>query len=169
MKELTMRTNVSPFRTLSLLTLAVAVGACSSDKAAEEENPDAEACEHLAEGPGVDVAAAATSSAMAPPVAGDHKRYDVTLGDVAGGKGGFVTFAAAAAGEFIFYTSEPVQLTVKDPAGADVKAEKTATSIPECTGIKGRHVYDLVVGTHILEVRAAAGKVSVIVEAGHTH
>jgi hypothetical protein len=134
-----------------------------------EENPNAEACEHLQEADApVAITAAATSSPTAPAVRADHARYDVTTVAVAGGKGGYLTFASAAAGDYIFFASAPVQLTVKNPAGADIAAESSATSIPECSEVKGRYVYPLQVGTHILGISTSADEVSFVVE-GHAH
>jgi hypothetical protein len=140
------------------------------DDPSEEENPNAEACEHIeAADTAIGLTAAATASASAPEIRADHTRYDVTTVPVAGGKGGYVTFAAAEAGDYIFFTGTPVQLTVRNPAGADVAAESSAASIPECTQVKGRHVYPLQVGTHVIGITTTADKVSFVVEGSDEH
>jgi hypothetical protein len=142
---------------------------CGDDHA-EEENPNAEACEHIAAADkAVALTAAATASPSAPEIRADHKRYDVTTVSVAGGKGGYLTFAAAEAGDYIFFTGTPVQLTVKNPAGADVAAESSSASIPECTQVKGRHVYPLQVGTHVIGITTTADEVRFVVEGSHEH
>ena len=152
---------------LAALAFTTFPASCSDDHT--EENPNAEACEHIrAAGGPVGVTAAATSSATAPELKADHKRYDVTMGTLAGGKGGFLTFAAAEAGDHIFFTDAPVQLTVKSPSGADIAAESSAASIAECTEVKGRHVYPLQVGTHVIGVTTTADRVGFVVE-GHAH
>lgn len=155
-------------RLLCLFSLVATVAAgCGGDKPAEQENPNAEACEHLEMGPAVALTAAATSSASAPKLADDHKRYDVSMVDVTGGKGGHLSFAAAEAGEYIFFTSAPVTLQVKTSAMVDVAVESSTATIPECTAVKGRHVYDLQVGTHLIGIAPGApDKVSFVVEHG---
>jgi len=165
-----MRTTSLTLRTLCILALASAPLGCGSNDEQGHENPNQEACEHLEMGPMVAVTAAGASSATAPKINNDHQRYDVSLVDLAGSKGGFVTFAAAEAGEFILYTSAPVQLEVKSSAGATVMAESSLPSIPECTLVKGRSVYDLTVGTYVIGISgASADKVSFVVEESHVH
>ena len=62
---------------------------------------DVEACEHIAEA-GTAVTATA-SAATASSLSDDHKRNEVTLVDVTGGKGGFAKFEADEEGDFFFY------------------------------------------------------------------
>ena len=163
-----MRTTSLTLRTLCILTLATAPLGCGDEHT--HENPNEEACEHLEMGPAVAITATAVSSAMAPPINNDHKRYDVTLADLAGMKSGFVTFAAAKAGEYIFYTGAPVQLDVKSSAGTSVMVESSMPSVPECMLVKGRHVYDLAVGTYLIGITGATtDKVSFVVEASEAH
>jgi hypothetical protein len=168
-----MRTNcltLLTLRTLCILALATAPLACKSEDEHEHENPNEEACEHLEMGPMVALTAAATSGATAPKINNDHQRYDVTLVDVAGAKGGFVTFAAGTAGDYIIYTSVPAQLEVKSTAGASVMVESAMTSVTECTLVKGRNVYDLAVGTYVIGIGGvSADMVSFVVEASEAH
>jgi hypothetical protein len=113
----------------------------------EEENVDVEGCEHLQEGPSTAVTATA-ATAGAPAVKDDHRRYDVTLVDVTGGKGGSVTFAAAEEGDYVLFTSADVPVAVTNANGQTVAIEASAKSSPECTEIKGRHTIPMKVGTH---------------------
>ena len=157
-------------RMLTILMLATAAIGCGHDDDHEHENPNEEACEHFEKGPPAAVTAAASSSADAPKINNDHKRYDVKLVDVGGGKGGFVAFAAGKAGDYIFFTDAPVQLSVKSSTMADVPVEKSDAMIAECMAVKGRHVFPLQVGTYVIGIGGAAGeKVSFVVEAAEAH
>jgi len=165
----TMRATTKLTATLAAV-LAMSVAGCGDD-APEHENPNAEACEHFEMGPPVAVIAAATATASAPKIDNNHMRYDVTLTTTAGGKGGFVTFAPAKAGDYIIFTNAPVQLSVKNSAMTEVTAESSATSITECTTVKGRYVYPLQVGTYVVGVTATSGDMVsfVVEEAEHEH
>jgi hypothetical protein len=131
----------------AVLLSAGLIFGCGDDE--EEENIDVEGCEHLQEGPSTAVTATA-ATAGAPAVKDDHRRYDVTLVDVTGGKGGSVTFAAAAEGDYVLFTSADVQVAIKDANGQAVGIEASAKSSTECTEIKGRHTIPMKVGTHTL-------------------
>jgi hypothetical protein len=157
----------APLRSALGLAFALSVG-CGDEHG--QENPNEEACEHLKEGPSAPVTAAAMAGASAPRIANDHQRYDITLPPAAGSFSGFVSFAAAAAGDYIFYTNAGVPLKVTSSANADVAAESTASTITECTEVKGRTVYPLQVGTYTIGLGpASSDKVSVVVEADHGH
>jgi hypothetical protein len=133
----------------------------------EEESVDVEGCEHLKEGPATAVTATATATG-APAVKADHSRYDVTLVDVTGGKGGTVTFAATEEGDYVLFTGTAVQVSVKDANGAAVGIEASATSSAECTEIKGRHTIPMKVGTHTLTFGPTPqATVSIVIEADH--
>jgi hypothetical protein len=167
---MSMRTTPNIQQTLCILALVTAPLGCGDKHEHVHENPNEEACEHLEMGPPVTLTAAASSSATAPKIDDDHKRYDVSLVDVAGAKGGFVTFAAGEAGEYIVYTDAPVQLDVKSSAGAGVAVESSMASVSECALVKGRHVYDLAVGTYVIGISGApTDKVSFVVEASDAH
>jgi hypothetical protein len=139
----------------------------------EEGTPDAEACEHLAEGPSAAVTASDTAAATAPAISNDHKRYDIALvDDMNGEKVGVVTFAPDEAADFLFFLSADVPLAIEDGSGAAVAIEDKQTSIPECTDVKARHQVELDVGTYYLRVGPTAeASVNVVVEeaGGHQH
>jgi hypothetical protein len=142
-----------------LLSTALLVG-CGD----EEENVDVEGCEHLQKGPASSVNATATATG-APEVKSDHRRYDITLTDVTGGKGGVVSFAVAEAADYVIFTSADVPVAVKDANGQTVAIEQSAKSSSECTEIKGRHTVPMAVGTHTLTFGpTTATSVSIVIE-----
>lgn len=158
---------------LSSFALAACDGGADPVPLPEEENINAEGCEHLAEGPSAAVTAAATVEATAPAISNDHKRYDVALADDTNGeKVGVVTFAPGEAADFVFFLSADVPLAIEDAAGAAVAVEDKQTSIPECTEVKARHQVELDVGTYYLRFGPTAeASVNVVVEeaGGHEH
>ena len=153
------------FSTL-LLSSALLV-ACGDEEA--EETADTEACEHLKEGPASAVTAAATGAG--PAVSNDHRRYDIALVDVTGGKGGSVSFAAAEGIDYILFTGADVPVTVKNSGGTAVNPEASVKSSTECTEIKGRHTFPLSVGTYTLTFgpTTLTSVQLVIEEAGNDH
>jgi hypothetical protein len=155
--------SVSVLSSLLLLT-----SACGEDEVAEE-NPDVEGCEHLEEGPAT--AITASTGASAPAVDDDHRRYDVTLVDVAGGKGGSVTFASSEAGDFVLFLGENVPVVVEDAAGSVVEFESSSAGSATCSAIKARHQLELGVGTYSLRFGpSSVGAVSLVLEpAAHAH
>jgi hypothetical protein len=136
----------------------------------EEETADTEGCEHLQGGPTTPVTATAGTTG-APAVSNDHRRYDITLTDVTGGKGGSVSFAAAEAIDYILFTSADVPVIVKDSGGMTVTPEASVKSSSACTEIKGRHTIPLSVGTYTLTFGpTTATTVSLVIEeSGNDH
>ncbi|MDQ3264204.1 MAG: hypothetical protein M3Y59_11165 [Myxococcota bacterium] len=112
--------------------------------------PEDEACEHLAEGPSTPVTA--VTEGDGPLIADDHRRYDVTLVPTSGGNGGRVRFAADEAGDFIFFTSVVVPITLTDAAGNAVEVEQTLIGSEVCSEIAARIIVPLGVGTYHLEL-----------------
>ncbi|RKH50601.1 hypothetical protein [Corallococcus llansteffanensis] len=150
-----------------LLSTALLVVGCGDD-AEEEASGDEEGCEHLQEGPAVNVTAAATGTG--PAVSNNHTRYDIALVDVAGGKGGAVSFAVSEATDYVLFTNAPVPVKVTNGSGATVEFEESATSSELCTDIKGRHVVPLTVGTHTLTFGPSTlSSVSLVIEEGGEH
>lgn len=140
------------FVSASAFAVAALIAGCQGH---DEEEPghadaDVEACGHMKGGPAAPLTAAAAFSATAPAVSNDHKRYDLTLAGTAGARVGFVSFAVARAAEYIVYTGAPVKLALKTAAMTEVAAESSASSVAACTEVKGRHAFDLGVGTYVL-------------------
>lgn len=133
-----------------------------------EEHVDAEGCEHLREGPSIAVSAAATGSG-APAIDADHNRYDVTLSAVSGGLGGFVSYAAPEATDYLFFLGAAVPVQFLDAANVVIALEEEATGSTACTEIKGRYLVPLQVGTYTLRLGPTAQtSVAIVVEeAGH--
>jgi hypothetical protein len=107
----------------------------------------------------------------APAVAANHTRYDVTLVDVSGGKGGVVTFASSKATDFAFFMNADVPLKLVDASGTEARAESTSTSSAACMEIKRKHVVPLKVGTYAVTFGpTTVDKVGVVIEeAEHDH
>ncbi|QSQ27426.1 hypothetical protein JY651_22030 [Pyxidicoccus parkwayensis] len=155
-----------------LMSTALLTSACGDDEKDEAENVDVEGCEHLQKGPGV--AVTATTSGTAPSVSNDHRRYDISLADGTGGRTGSVSFAAAEATDYVFFTSADVPLVVRNSSGAVVAIEESTSSSAQCADIKGRHVVPLTVGTHTLTFGpTSTATVSLVIEEasheGHDH
>ncbi|GMU07841.1 hypothetical protein [Corallococcus caeni] len=151
---------------LLLSTALLAVGCGGDDE--EEAHVDEEGCEHLQKGPAVSVTAA--TSGNGPAVSNDHKRYDIALVDVAGGKGGAVSFAVSEATDYVLYASAPVPVKVTNGSGAAVEFEESATSSSLCTDIQGRYVVPLTVGTHTLTFGPSTlSSVSLVIEESGEH
>jgi hypothetical protein len=136
----------------------------------DEESADVEGCEHLKDGPASTVNAIAATTG-APEVKADHRRYDITLVDVTGGKGGTVSFAAAEAIDYVIFASADVPVAIKNASGATVAIEETVKSSTECAEIKARHTVPMTVGTHTITFGpTTATSVSIVVEEGaHDH
>ena len=130
---------------------------------------DVEGCEHMTEGPFVDVTAGA-DAASAGEVRSDHHAYRVAL---AAGQAGYASYAADAAGDHVFFFDTDIALEVQDDQGAAVTIEESVTSIVACTEVKARHTVPLpAVGTYYLKLgpATAATTVTIVIEeAGHHH
>lgn len=153
---------------LSVLLLSTALLAgCGDDE--PTESPDTEGCEHLQEGPASSITAAATGAG--PAVSNDHKRYDIALADVTGGKGGSVSFAVSEATEYVFFISADVPFAVTTSSGQAVEIEESTKSSETCSEIKGKHIVPLAtVGTYTLTFGpTTASQVSLVIEEAGEH
>jgi hypothetical protein len=152
---------------LRLLVPILLATACGDSH--EDPPPDEEACEHLQDGPSV-ARTATASAAGAPSVSNDHMRYDVTLVDVSGGKGGYVAFAAPEAATYHVFVDEDVALTVSSAAGQPVAIANTQTGSASCTEIRRRYDVPLTVGSFNLQLGPTpVTSVSVVIEEQHEH
>jgi hypothetical protein len=124
-----------------LLSAALLVG-CGN-----EETVDTDACEHLKEGPASSVTASASATG-APAVSNEHRRYDISLIDVADGKGGSVSFAVAEATGYTLFLTGEVPVNVRDANGQRIEVVASGTGSSECSEIKRRHLFPLGVGLH---------------------
>ena len=118
------------------------------------EDPAADACEHLATGPFVDVAASDMATG-APDVSAEHTVHRVTLGGAP--LAGYVSFGATEASEVSFYTDEVVTLTLEDSSGATLDWETACTSdcTSACAEVATGYTIDLSsVGTYALRMES---------------
>ena len=137
----------------TLLIALLFVAACGDDDKSNEvvvETPEAEACEHLAEGPFKGITAAAAVTDMLENSAVKHTSVNVSLTDYEGARGGFVEFQAEAAGDFLLFLSADVPLEVFDSAGNQVPIESTTIGSDLCTEIATTHTVEFSVGTYVL-------------------
>jgi hypothetical protein len=158
---------------LSTLTFAASFGlfacACGGDDDAEHEEPDAEGCEHLTEGPYQEVSVSAARDAAAPWVAANHQSYTIALLQ---GAPGYVTYDSTLEGDAYLFLDQSVGVKVFTSDGTEVALESSATSSEACAAIKGRHVVEVGVGVHYIELTAGDGLASVnlVIEASdHGH
>lgn len=140
----------------------VALVACGGGH--EDEDIDAEACEHLASGPYTPVTATATSTG-APAIADDHMAYTITLPAGGAGNSGFVSFAAAELGYYGVFFDQAVTATFTTSAGAPITPAESTTSSPACAEVRGRYMVPLEVGTAFLELSSpTVSSVNLVIE-----
>jgi hypothetical protein len=131
-------------------------------------NLDEEGCEHMAEGPFVDVGAGG-GPATAETIAADHKAYRVAL---PAGEAGFVQYAADEAGELVLFLDVDAPVAVQDDGGETVELEESVASVAACDQIEGKHTVDLeAIGTYFIKLGPVSGdQVTVVAEQGaHAH
>lgn len=151
-----------------MLTLASAgLAACGDEE--PHADLDVEGCEHLEGGPFTTVTASAARDATAPTVSASHMAYTITL---PAGAVGYVSFPAQEATDYVVFLDKPVPFMAFDAAGATVAIEESATSSPVCATIRGKHTFELPVGTAAFGLGPNAGMpVNLVIEAaaGHEH
>jgi hypothetical protein len=161
-------------RILATASIAFAslLAGCSDDHDHDGEEPhdiDAEACEHFAAGPYATTTATSDPSS-APDVNAEHTAHQITLPAASGGSGGggggggadatgdfsgYVSFNAAAAGDYVFMLDQDVPLAVEDSSGASVAIEASCdpnACSTSCASLRGRHTVELGVGSHRLRL-----------------
>jgi hypothetical protein len=131
--------------------------ACSSDDPPPdggdpEPSLDAEACEHMSEGPYNDVTATYDPIA-APDVSAEHTAHRIqTLKSTFVGH---VAFLSDAAGDVIFFRDNHTPFEIEDSTGALVPIEEScdwAACSSECDLLARRDIVHLEVGTYLLAV-----------------
>jgi hypothetical protein len=130
---------------------------------------NSEGCEHLAEGPFVEVQGVADPK-LAPEVRADHQAYRVTLPV---GAVGYVELAAGAAGDRAFFLDADLPLSVSDDRGAPIATESSEKTIPECAVVKAKHTIAIpAVGSYRIKLgpSATVSKLTLVIEeADHAH
>jgi hypothetical protein len=158
-------------RTCVLLASLSLLPACGAHGLEEIE---AEACEHLEEGPFEPLAASADAEG-APSADQTHVSYELTLLEQGDGSfGGFVAFESEEGGDHYVFSDAPLQLTFSGEDGAQLAVESRCESEPcseTCALVAERYQVDLPVGRTVIEVRGAtSAEASLLVEAGeHDH
>ncbi|HLL04561.1 MAG TPA: hypothetical protein VK539_28515 [Myxococcaceae bacterium] len=128
------------------------------------ENVDTRPCEYLQEGPASSVTAS-VSATGAPAVSADQRRYDISLIDVTGGKGGSVSFSVTEAGDYTLYLNGEVPVNVTNPSGQRIEVTVSGTGSSECTEIKRRHTFPLAAGMHSIAFGpTTASSVSLVID-----
>jgi hypothetical protein len=158
---------------LATLTFASSFGlfGCGGDDdgGGEHEDPDIEGCEHLTEGPYVELTASAAPDAAAPWVAANHMSHTIALTP---GTPGYVLYESTLAGDAYLFLDQSIGVKVFAADTTEVTLESSATSSEACAEVKGRHVVELDVGTYYFELTAGDGLTSVnlVIEASdHAH
>jgi len=129
---------------------------------------DEEGCEHMTEGPFVEVTATAVQ-AQAPAIASDHHAYRVAL---QADQAGYVKYAASTVGDRAFFLSSNVLFAVEDDQGKPVPIEESLTSIAACDVVRAKHTVPLPsVGTYFIRLGPdeATAQVTIIVEEAGAH
>lgn len=162
------------FSILLLFSLSIFATACGDEHDHDDHDHEAhgdetiqdEACEHMASGPATAVTAGATEAEATDTSVDDweHKRVDISLNDNGDGSfSGYVTYEAAEAAEYVFFTSGELTLQIN---GTD--AESTA-AVDECSDVLNGLTFDLEVGESILFITATTETVSMVAEEAGEH
>lgn len=163
---------------LASLAAAFAIGCGDDDENGEEhgdehgeEGAEAEACEHLANGPFAAITGGAADATDLPDAGIEHTSVDITLVEGDGGNEAFVSFAAEEDAEFLFFLDVNAPFAVFDGAGNEVEIEATEEGSEACTEIGVSYTLDLSVGTYTLHIGPTdATEVSLVhEEAGEEH
>jgi hypothetical protein len=139
-----------------LITGVLAIAACGGHGDEHGEHgggPEADACEHMVEGPGRAATAVAAMLGDGPDVGEHHTRFDVEL--VAGADGmysGFVDLLVEEAGITDVFTDVAVPVRVWDVRYTEVMAHHAQSNITECTEVSQGIGYQLGVGTFLLGI-----------------
>ncbi|MFT7581136.1 MAG: hypothetical protein ACI9MR_002810 [Myxococcota bacterium] len=153
-------------------TLLLAGSACDDDNDPEpaEESIEEEACEHRADGPFQAVTAGATADATAPSATFAHTSVQITLADPDsdGTFEGFVTYAAAEAGDHVIFASDTVTLTVTALDGTPITVE-AVEPVSLCSEVQAGHRVELTVGGYFLHFDASVAEVGVVIERDEAH
>ena len=133
--------------------LVLASSACGDDAGGshEELDPEADACEHMVEGPNEEVTAIADMAGEAPDTGEHHTRWDIALVDDGGGTfNGYVDLVVEEEGESIVFLDHDIPMTIWDAAGDEVPLLRADDSITACTEVDASNTYELGVGTYLL-------------------
>ncbi|TNF34312.1 MAG: hypothetical protein EP329_07375 [Deltaproteobacteria bacterium] len=150
----------------------LALGACGDDGTTVDPRAELEehVCEHF-DGGDTEAVTAGAEAAAAVDVTGTHTRYDITLVDVGGALGGYVSIAIDEASEYAIFVSADVGVEVTDATGAVVTPEESFVGSDVCAPIGASTHVALGVGTYTIALGPTAESTVqlVYVEPGHDH
>ncbi len=139
---------IAPALTLvGALFLAPACDSGGADDHDEPEHAAEEGCEHMAEAAGLSVTATSEAADAADGTV-EHARAEITLIEVDGGHGGYVTFASEG-GDHHFFLSADVPFQITDATGTEVVPEGSE-AVDECEAVAIAYEVHLEVGLHHL-------------------
>lgn len=133
---------------ISLLAMA----GCGGDEEEAEVSPEADACEHMIEGPNQAVTSIADIAADAPDLDEEHVRFDVDLAGDGTMRTGYVDLVIGDAEEHMVFLSADVPMTLRDADGNELAPEATQNAIAECTEVAVGYTFDFAVGTYHMEL-----------------
>jgi hypothetical protein len=138
-----------------LITGALVTAACGEHGGHGDGHGDAtaeaDACEHMIEGPGQAATAIADMTADAPDLGEHHTRFDIALiADAGGMYAGYIDLAVEEAGISDLFLDRDVPVRVWNASGSEVMAHHAQTSITECTEVSLGLGYQLGVGTYLV-------------------
>jgi hypothetical protein len=154
------------FKTLALCAvLSCGVTGClnESEDHHEHENAWDHPCIHA--GQAATPVTAAADNALAPDVSAGHTHFGVTFA-----AGTRVKFVAAAHGEYGFFLTKNVPVTLLTASGDTVAFEETETNLTGCAELAVMHVADLDSGAHYLRFGTSAETaVGLVIEESEHH
>lgn len=151
-----------------VLMLGVVVGGCEDghDHDHADESPEAEACEHLSEGPATALTANTTDDGDSADVSKSHTRYDLTLPGEAEKKGGYAKFISPQAGDYLLVMNGEVPVQLLDLQGNAVEPKSAGSALDGCSAVRRQAVYTLGVATYRLKLGpTSASSVGLLFEA----
>jgi hypothetical protein len=110
-----------------------------------EPSIDDRACKAFQEGPFSSINAASPGNVV-PTVKDDDRRYDITLAEVTGGRGGIVSFKPVMNDHYALFLSADVPVEILRTNGQPALIEDGDTRFDECEEIKVRHIALMVGG-----------------------
>ena len=168
---------LSPFSELLALALALSLtGGCAplgvESTGQDQDDADAEACEHLSSGPFAHHLAG-TDRATAPDLSASHTAHRIDLIPSDDGYQGQVSIAVRDAGDQRIYLDTRADVVVRDGDGVAASAEERcqpAACSDSCAIIADRLVYELGVGTYSLQLGpTTTPTITLVSEASASH
>lgn len=150
------------------IAMALALVACDEHDH-DHGDVNTELCEHMGSGPSIAVTAVADNTAPLPSVSEEHTRYDVTLVDFEGMKGGWVQFESTKATDYVIALNTTDAIEILDSSDQAIAIEMSGSN-DDCTDVALQHTVDLPVGTVRIKVGpTSAETVQIVIEEAGGH